>query len=265
MSKTKAIDKNSEEYFEKHMHDGHRQRLLSTVFEGGLEKLSDIQILEFALFYIFPRGDVNPLAHRLLAKFKTFHGVLDASIQDLADVRGMGMTSAKKLSALMSIFEYYTFDKMNNSCTIDNFDKLLVCIEKLLRYQTQEKCYMFGIGQNGRIGYGRLFGRGDISSVQFAVADLATYLSTYKIKFVIFAHNHPKGNCFPSVQDNATAERLNSFLGLFGVQLYDSLIVGEDGIYSCIGKGVRRHFIESDKRECILEPNQQMLIDTLQE
>jgi len=44
------------------MHDGHRGRLLQTVNKAGLQDLSDIQKLEFILFYIIPRGDVNPLA-----------------------------------------------------------------------------------------------------------------------------------------------------------------------------------------------------------
>ena len=40
---------------------GHRERLIETVFSGGIENLSNVQALEFILFYVFPRGDVNPL------------------------------------------------------------------------------------------------------------------------------------------------------------------------------------------------------------
>lgn len=58
------------------IHRGHRVRLINTVDKCGLDGLSDIQVLEFFLFFVFPRRDVNPLAHRLLDKYKSISGVL---------------------------------------------------------------------------------------------------------------------------------------------------------------------------------------------
>ena len=77
------------------IHRGHRVRLINTVNKCGLDGLSDIQVLEFFLFFVFPRGDVNPLAHRLLDKYKSISGVLEASVDDLKTVKGMGDVSAK--------------------------------------------------------------------------------------------------------------------------------------------------------------------------
>ena len=48
------------------LHEGHRARLLDLALNAGVDNMSDIQVVEFFLTYIFPRGDVNPLAHRLL-------------------------------------------------------------------------------------------------------------------------------------------------------------------------------------------------------
>ena len=60
---------NKNPFDEAHMHAGHRNRLLNTIYAVGIENVSDVQAMEFILFYIFPRGDVNPLAHRLLYEF----------------------------------------------------------------------------------------------------------------------------------------------------------------------------------------------------
>ena len=81
---------------ESNIHAGHRERLIETVHKVGLTEISSIQAMEFILCYIFPRGDVNPLAHRLLDKFKKISFVLDASVEDLCEVKGMGQLSAKK-------------------------------------------------------------------------------------------------------------------------------------------------------------------------
>lgn len=265
MSKGKEIDKNSEEYFEKHMHDGHRQRLLSTVNEVGLDHLSEIQVLEFILFYIFPRGDVNPLAHRLLARFETVYNVIEASVDDLMRVKGMGESSAKKLHSMMSIYDFYCLEKISRSSSVTDFGSFLDNIEILLRPKNTELCYIFAISPGGSITHGRLFSRGNVSAVDFEVSELASYISTYKVKSVIFVHNHPGGTCFPSAQDRTSNERLNKFLNLCGVQLYDSLIIGRNGIYSSSANAIRRHFTEDMTKLENLEKSQQAQIDKPEE
>ena len=53
----------------KNIHAGHRRRLMELAYKAGHENLSDIQAVELVLCYVFPRGDVNPLAHRLLDRY----------------------------------------------------------------------------------------------------------------------------------------------------------------------------------------------------
>ena len=222
-----------DEEFEKHMHDGHRARVLKTVNAIGLDHLSDIQVVEYILFFIFPRGDVNPLAHRLLQRFGNIHSILDASIEDLTKVKGMGDSSAKKLSSLIRIFEVYTLDKLNNSLSIVNTGTYYDYAETLLRFEDEEICYIFGVSPDGTICHSRVFNRGSIEQVSIDVRDINTYINTFKVKGLIFAHNHPKGDCSPSRQDRETFKKLNTYLGYSGVMLYDSIVVGKNGIYSC--------------------------------
>ena len=237
----KKIEKNDEQ-FERHMHDGHRGRLLDTVASGGLYHLSSVQILEFILFYIIPRGDVNPIAHRLLAKYGYLSAVIDAPVEDVAKVKGMGITSAKKLHALLDIFDVYNVDKINNVASISNFGAFLEGIEMLLRSKNEECFYVFGVSPTGKINNGRLFTKGDAAKVTFEMTDITSYVATYKVKSLIFAHNHPGGSCLPSHHDVETNAKLERFLGLCGVQLYDSLIVGKDGIFSCAAGAIRQRF-----------------------
>ena len=89
---------------EKNIHAGHRGRLLDTVCNAGIETLSSVQAMEFILTYIFPRGDVNPLAHRLLDKFGNIASVLDAEESELMTVRGIGERAAKLIRQLTEIF-----------------------------------------------------------------------------------------------------------------------------------------------------------------
>ena len=51
------------------VHDGHRGRMKKRFVRYGLDNFDDISVLELLLFYAIPQGDVNPLAHALLAEF----------------------------------------------------------------------------------------------------------------------------------------------------------------------------------------------------
>ena len=98
---------------EKNIHAGHRERLSNLVAKAGIENVSDVQALEFVLTYIFPRGDVNPLAHRLLDKFGTFADVLDADPIELESAKSIENDFAltRNISSLHNQQNYW-----KNSC-----------------------------------------------------------------------------------------------------------------------------------------------------
>lgn len=49
---------------------------------------------------------------------------------------------------------------------------------------------------------------------------------------VIIAHNHPSGDTRPSRQDNEVTKNLKLCLDLFGIELLDSIIIGDGKFYS---------------------------------
>lgn len=72
------------------MHEGHRARMRERFRENGLEGFAPHEVLELLLFYARARGDVNPLAHRLLDHFGSLKGVLEARPEQLMAVEGVG-------------------------------------------------------------------------------------------------------------------------------------------------------------------------------
>ena len=65
------------------LHDGHRQRAKERYGQVGADALADHELLELALFYAIPRQDTNETAHRLLKRFRSLQGVLQASPEEL--------------------------------------------------------------------------------------------------------------------------------------------------------------------------------------
>ena len=74
------------------IHDGHRQRLMERFHKEGLDHFDPVQVLELLLFYSIPRRDTNEIAHALLNRFGSVSKVMDASLEDLMQVSGVGKT-----------------------------------------------------------------------------------------------------------------------------------------------------------------------------
>ena len=72
------------------IHEGHRARMRTKLMESGERVFADHELLEVLLYYAIPRRDTNELAHRLLEQFGSLQGVLSASAQELACVKGVG-------------------------------------------------------------------------------------------------------------------------------------------------------------------------------
>ena len=93
------------------IHDGHRQRLKQRFLEEGLESFTDIQVLELLLFFSVPRQDTNPIAHALLDHFGSLYQVLEAPVEELRKVKGVGEQSALLLSLMNDVARYYQVDR----------------------------------------------------------------------------------------------------------------------------------------------------------
>ena len=217
---------------DKNMHAGHRGRLLETVCRAGLDTLSEIQQMEFILFYIFPRGDTNPLVHRLLDKFGNVASVLEADENELTSVYGVGERAAKMLKQLVEIFFVYTTCKRTKRENLEEYTGIYDYCEQLLRFKTVEELYIVGVDCMKNIIGRRKLASGSINMVGITPLQISNFLASTKAAMVFITHNHPGGAATPSGQDKSATEYLSNLCATLGVTFIDHILIGEDGVYS---------------------------------
>ena len=238
MAKEKPVKKN--------IHDGHRMRVLRSYSQIEFDVLSPHQVLEFILFYIAPRGDVNPLAHRLLDHYGSVQNVLDANPNELMKVNGIHERSALMLTGLVKIFNYYTGSKLSKKLRFTEPSEIYDYCEDLLRFYTHEVVFAIALDASFHFISKRKIGKGAGTAVALDPHDLVDFVNETKAANIILTHNHPGGDCNPTINDITGTDIVKQIIEYMKAQLVDHVIIGDDGIYSIATKQKIRTFTSSE-------------------
>lgn len=232
---------------EKNIHAGHRQRLTEMFSKVGADSLSDIQNVEYFLTYIFPRGDVNPLAHKLLDVFGDFSHIVDASVEELKEIDGINERSAQKIANFSELFFYYTTSKIGKKTKISCVGDIIDVVEDYLRFRNVENMLFLAISSGNLITHKKLIKSENSAQVSFSMGELGRFLANAKPTSLVVAHCHPYAKSYPSSEDCQAYEKIKKLCLTCGVNFVDSYIVGEDGVYSQNDNILIRKYVDIDK------------------
>lgn len=218
-------------------HQGHRERVKEKILNIGLDKFAEHEVIELLLFFGIPYKDTNLIAHNLMQKFGNLSSILDASVEDLFEVKGMTKNAAILLNLIPQLFREYKKCKCEKRNPILNIDDILPLIEANLQYRDMESLYVICMNAKQRIAAVVETGVADLSSVLLSPRSIMDIALRYKAVNLIIAHNHPSGIVYPSDSDIALTIELKHMLRGIDIELVDHIIIAEDKAYSFFLKG----------------------------
>lgn len=214
------------------MHDGHRRRLRERFRMEGIESFQPHEVLELLLFYARARGDVNPLAHRLLDVFGSLKGVLEATVEQLMAVEGVGEETASLLAMTVPLFRRYEMCLCQETQKLKHFRDVESYCRALLTGLRKERFYVICLSAQMKVLGQRIIAEGSLTEVPAyprLVVETALNQNAYG---VILCHNHPGGVAMPSVGDVDVTRDLEPILARLGVVLIDHIVVSDADTYS---------------------------------
>lgn len=222
-----------------HQH-GHRARLRERFVRGGLDNFADHEAVELLLTLCIPRRDVKPLAKQLLARFGSLKGILDAPLEELQPIDGVGQVTPVALRIIKETMTLYLRQQAEERPMLDSVDALIDLWRARLGEldnEVFEVAYLdhaYRLMKNGieRLEEG-LANRASVYPQKVVRAALQRHAV-----YVVIAHNHPTGELEPSAQDLRLTESIEAACNAVGIKLLDHIIATSDDATSFLDRGL---------------------------
>ena len=221
------------------IHDGHREKMRRRFQETGLEGFADHEALELLLYYAIPRRDTNELAHRLLTRYGSLSALLQAPIEDLRRVEGVG-ESAAVLLKLVPAFVYKAQRSAGQETVLNSTEKAGRYLLSCFAGERNEVIYQLCLDRKGKLLARKRLSEGGSAAAELNIRRLVENALLSSASAVILSHNHPSGIALPSREDYATTQQAQDALRTLGVELLDHIIVAEDDYVSLADSGILR-------------------------
>lgn len=219
------------------LHEGHRKRMKERFIKSGLDDFAPHNILELLLFYSIPRGDTNPVAHRLIDTFGSLSGVFDATPEELAKVDGVGENSAILISMIPQIARKYLEDKADTANIVGGCSDIGAFLLPKFVGRTNEAFMMVSIDNKNKIISCSVVAEGTVDSAKVSRRKIMEEAMKVKATRVILAHNHPCGVAVPSSEDVVMTKEIGRLFAQVGIELVDHIIVANDDYVSMAASG----------------------------
>ena len=219
----------------------HRERVRKRFLQEGLEHFEQHNQLELLLFYAIPQRDTNGIAHDLIQRFGSISRVMDASVEELMTVDGIGERAAVLLKLVPALARSYTLDHLGKVRTFQSGEELKEYLLALYTGCTKERVYLLLFDNRDTLLRTVQIGEGDLTAALFSTRDIVQQVLLYnKTTKVILSHNHPVGLALPSHADQTATDEIQRALSSVEVTLYDHIIVS--GNRECYSLRERRIF-----------------------
>lgn len=224
-------------------HKDHRQRLRTRFLKDGLDGFHNYEVIEIALTLAHTRGDCKGTAKQAIKRFGSVRGVLDASVNELQEIPGIGEISASTIKLIRALAEYYYHEQMvQEKSSLGNSQAVVDYLKISMRGFDRESFRVVYLdAQNNPIEAETLFEGTLTSSVVYPREVLKKALARHAVS-VIFAHNHPSGHVEPSENDRQITRDLTLAANLMDVRVLDHIIVGLNTHYSFADHGLMQEY-----------------------
>jgi DNA repair protein RadC len=207
---------------------GHRARLRERMEAAGPDAFQDYELLEYALFFTYPRGDTKPMAKSLLAKFGSMPAVLHATRAELV-AAGLTVNAAVSLKFIAACATRMLQRQILNRPVLSSWSALMDYLTADLAHIIQERFRVLFLNNRNILIHDALMSEGTVNQTAVHVREIIHQALNLGATALILVHNHPSGDPAPSQDDITMTREIVEAGRRLSITVHDHVIIGRHG------------------------------------
>lgn len=205
-----------------------RERLIN----NGVEALSDEEIIAILIRTGNKEVNAKDLALEVLIYLGNIHKFNEATIASLSKIKGIGTAKA---TTLLAAFEFGKRILQNNQIknnNVINADQIFNLLRYDFQNEQQEKLLAVFLDTKKNIIATKVIFIGTINASTVHPREIFKEAIKNSAANIILVHNHPSGDCNPSIADDFFTKNMIKIGQLTAIEVIDHIIFGNQKYYS---------------------------------
>ncbi|NPV73841.1 MAG: DNA repair protein RadC [Pelotomaculum sp.] len=211
-----------------------RERLL----KAGAGVLSEIELLAILLGTGSREATALELASQIMARFGSLRLLVDATVEELSEVKGVGLAKASQVKAALELARRLSQLTGPRRPAIRSPDDAAGLVMEEMRHLDREHFRALLLNtKNQVIGVDKV-SVGTLNSSTVHPRELFRNAIKRSAAAIILVHNHPSGDPTPSREDLDVTGRLKEAGRIIGIEVLDHIVIGDNNFISLKAKGL---------------------------
>ena len=212
-----------------------RERLLKL----GSEALSAQEILALILGRGIKGESVMVTSQKLLSRFGNLKGIANASVEELSEIKGVGLAKAAQIKAALELSKRLEGDAgERQKPMVKSPEDVVKIVKSQLKGKKKEHFLVLCLDTRNRLINCKSVSMGSLDTSIVHPREVFKEAVSSSAASVIFVHNHPSGDPEPSKEDVELTKRLVKAGEIMGIDVLDHIVVCDRSYLSLKAKNL---------------------------
>jgi DNA repair protein RadC len=204
----------------------------------GAEALSAQELLALIIGRGIPNKSVMNIAQELLAKFGNVKAISQATIEELSQIKGIGLAKAAQIRACFELGKREDLEPELKNFDIKDPEAVVKAIRASIKDKAKEHFKLVLLNPRNKIIGISTISIGTLNASLVHPREVFKDAITHSAASVVLAHNHPSGDPDPSEDDLKITKKLADSGKILGIEVLDHIVIGRNNFCSFKERGL---------------------------
>jgi DNA repair protein RadC len=178
------------------------------------------------------------IAQELLAKFGNIKAISQATIEELSQIKGIGLAKAAQIKACFELGKREDLEPEVKDFDVKNPEGVVKAIRASIQDKAKEHFKLILLNPRNKIIGISTISIGTLNVSLVHPREVFKDAIVHSAASVVLAHNHPSGDPEPSEDDLKITNKLVESGNILGIEVIDHIIIGKNNFCSFKERGL---------------------------